>query len=46
MGLIFSLSIDRFETEAEAVAIANAVNVGLAGMLLCQISVFLWFFEL
>lgn len=29
----------RFETEAEAVAIANAANVGLAGMPLCQINV-------
>lgn len=28
----FFLCIDRFETEEEAIAIANAANVGLAGM--------------
>lgn len=28
----FSLYIDRFDTEEEAIAIANAANVGLAGM--------------
>lgn len=30
MGVHFSY-VDRFDTEAEAVAIANSANVGLAG---------------
>jgi len=34
----FFLYIDRFDTEAEAIAIANAADVGLAGMLLLSSS--------
>jgi len=43
---IFALYVDRFETEAEAIAIANAANVGLAGKPLWEINVVLWFYEL
>lgn len=40
----FFLYIDRFETEEEAIAIANAASVGLAGMPFFQINTLLRFF--